>query len=347
MDHSGSTIRSAILLVEDNEINQEVATELLLSAGMTVDVAANGLIATEMVRQRRYDLVLMDLHMPVMDGFAATRQIRTVFSPAVLPIIAMTASTSREDRERCRAAGMNDHVAKPIDTDELLAKVKMAIGHAHRAERDSVESGAEIDWMALLDGVIDLDAAAGLRRALGRPALYRRLLMKFVDLESGFPARVAEAIVAADRQTVEREAHTMKGVAAQIGADRLAGLAGDLVDAVRQGASLDALASFNARLSESLLPLVKGLARSISTPEVTSTPLPVDRGALASVCHRLSEALAQNDFVSSQLFFEGQEIMRSAFGMAADSLAEEINNCDYVAALRRLRQMMLAHQVIG
>ena len=347
MEYCGSTIRSTILLVEDNEINQEVATELLLGAGMTVDVAANGLVATAMVRQRRYDLVLMDLHMPVMDGFEATRQIRTLFSPQVLPIIAMTASTSQEDRDRCRAAGMNDHLAKPIDTDELLAKVRMAIGHAHGTKRDPAQPGDEIDWLALLDGVADLDAAAGLRRALGRPTLYRRLLIKFVELESGFPARVAEAIAAADRQTVEREAHTMKGVAAQIGADRLADLAGDLVDAVRQGASPESLASFNARLSESLMPLVERLARSISTPAVARVPQSADRGALVSVCRRLSEALAQNDFVSNRLFSEGQEIMRSAFGMATDSLAEEINNCDYVAALRRLRQMMLAHQVVG
>lgn len=139
----------------------------------------------------------------------------------------------------------------------------------------------------------------------------------------------------------------MKGVAAQIGADRLASLAGDFVDAVRQGASPEVMTDFNGRLSQSLSPLLDGLSRVVVGPVAAGTPLSIDRGALVLVCYRLSEALAQNDFVSNRLFSDGQEIMRAAFGKAVDRLAEEISNCDYVTALQRLRYLMQAHQLIG
>ena len=110
-----------VLLVEDNELNQIVAQELLRDAGMQVDVASNGQEAIACIDRRRYDVVLMDMQMPVMDGETATRQLRADPRHAGLPIIAMTANAMQADRERCFAAGMNDHVPKPIDPDVLWA----------------------------------------------------------------------------------------------------------------------------------------------------------------------------------------------------------------------------------
>ena len=109
------------LLVEDNEINQQVATELLQQAGLVVTIAGNGAIALETLRNAQFDIVLMDMQMPVMDGLEATRRIRQQPGLEQLPIIAMTANAMASDRERCLAAGMNDHIAKPIDLDELWA----------------------------------------------------------------------------------------------------------------------------------------------------------------------------------------------------------------------------------
>jgi len=108
-----------VLLVEDNDLNQEVATALLREAGLRVDLAGNGQIAVAMAKANAYDLVLMDVQMPVMDGLTATRLIRAEAAFRDLPILAMTANAMAEDRERCLAAGMNDHVAKPIEPEDL------------------------------------------------------------------------------------------------------------------------------------------------------------------------------------------------------------------------------------
>jgi CheY-like chemotaxis protein len=116
MNHALDAIRgAAILLVEDNELNQQVVMELLSNAGLPIDIAENGQSAVNMVRNRPYDIVLMDMQMPVMDGLEATRRIRRIPKLASMPIIAMTANAMAEDRARCIDAGMNDHIAKPID----------------------------------------------------------------------------------------------------------------------------------------------------------------------------------------------------------------------------------------
>jgi two-component system sensor histidine kinase/response regulator len=118
--HPLAAIRGArVLLVEDNDINQIVATEMLTDAGLLVDHAPDGAVALQMVQRKRYDAVLMDMQMPVMDGLTATREIRKLGGMKRLPIIAMTANAMQEDRRKCLEAGMNGHVAKPIDPDEL------------------------------------------------------------------------------------------------------------------------------------------------------------------------------------------------------------------------------------
>ena len=112
-----------VLLVEDNELNQEVAMGLLETTHMSIDVADNGEIAVRMVGEHDYDLVLMDMQMPVMDGIAATKAIRSNPRFSALPIVAMTANAMEGDRERCLQAGMNGHVSKPIDPDRMYATV--------------------------------------------------------------------------------------------------------------------------------------------------------------------------------------------------------------------------------
>jgi two-component system sensor histidine kinase/response regulator len=146
-DHSGieveqaekqfdiSNLRGArVLLVEDNEINQEVALGQLEDAEVEVDVADNGEIAVNMVRSKDYDIVLMDMQMPVMDGLEATRIIRSDSRFDQLPIVAMTANAMAVDRDRCLEAGMNDHIAKPIDPDQLFGALNRWIGQSGRHE---------------------------------------------------------------------------------------------------------------------------------------------------------------------------------------------------------------------
>ncbi len=223
LDH----IRGArVLLVDDNDLNQEVASALLQQAGLVVTIAGNGAIALDKVRSGHYDLILMDMQMPVMDGLEATRRIRQMPGLENVPILAMTANAMAGDRNRCLAAGMNDHIAKPIDPDDLLAKLHHWVKPVVRvpaaasgtgAVRPGGEDALPSVWYAL-DG---LDAAAGLKNALGRPRLYLSLLRKFVDGQSDYVNRIRSCLAQEDWATAQRLAHTLKGTAAQIGATAL------------------------------------------------------------------------------------------------------------------------------
>ncbi|TRZ67938.1 MAG: response regulator, partial [Rhodocyclaceae bacterium] len=208
-----------ILLVEDNELNQEVAGEILRDAGFVVDIADNGRIAVDMVQRGAYDVVLMDMQMPVMDGVTATIEIRKLGEFRELPIVAMTANAMQQDRDRCMAAGMQDFVTKPIEPDELfgalLRWIKPRHPPTHQAPLATQEAAADGE---LPGDVAGLDVANGLRRVLGKKSLYLSMLRKFVAGQKGAPDEIRAALAADDSATAERLAHTAKGVAGNIGA---------------------------------------------------------------------------------------------------------------------------------
>ncbi|BDI03354.1 hypothetical protein CATMQ487_03240 [Sphaerotilus microaerophilus] len=213
------------LLVEDNELNQEVALELLRDLGLEVDLAPDGAKALAQVQRRPDDVVLMDMQMPVMDGLTATREIRRLPGLATLPIIAMTANAMSSDRQRCLDAGMNEHLAKPIDPQLLANLLHHWVPAASPARASGAapvpappEAGEAADSGLSLGGIAGFDAALGLRQSLGREDLYRHLLASFVQGQTGVPVRIAAACSAGDWLTAERLAHTLKGVAAQVGA---------------------------------------------------------------------------------------------------------------------------------
>jgi two-component system sensor histidine kinase/response regulator len=216
-----------VLLVEDNAINQQVATELMSGAGMDVTTAANGRIALETVQAgQRFDLVLMDLQMPEMDGFAATAALRADPALQALPIVAMTAHAMQPERARCLAAGMNDHLPKPIDPELLFYTVARWTGR-------SGENAVAPPAAPLGAGLLDAEAAT---RRLGlAPATYRAMLAKFVQAHGAVGARIAAALAAGTREDAARHAHTIKGVAATLGAYTLADVARDLEQAIEQG----------------------------------------------------------------------------------------------------------------
>jgi two-component system sensor histidine kinase/response regulator len=247
-----------ILLAEDNEINQLVATEMLHEAGLSVDIAADGQAALEMACQRHYDLVLMDMQMPRMDGVQATRRLREVPALHDLPIVAMTANAMQPDRERCRSAGMVDFVSKPIDPELLLhallrwlppqrRSVPSAATHTPQAPGGTAapastctaapSTGRAAPSLPDLQCIDGLNVADGLRRALGREALYRDLLRRFVDQQPQSRRTLHDALAAGDHALVQRLAHTLRGVAANIGALHIAHLAGALEHAARAEAS--------------------------------------------------------------------------------------------------------------
>jgi CheY-like chemotaxis protein/HPt (histidine-containing phosphotransfer) domain-containing protein len=229
-----------ILLVEDNAINQQIATELLKGAGAAVDIADNGRIAImKLAAGNRYDIVLMDLQMPEMDGYAATEAIRADSSFDALPIVAMTAHAMAEERERCLASGMNDHVSKPIDPDALLAAVARWSGRSQ--EKPVANRRAIPDVVVPLDWI---NVADTLQRLGGNFALYRKLLRHFVSDHAAATAQIEAALAAGDRTGAQHEAHLIKGVAGNLGAEPLYRAASELERAIQQGEDMASLGRF-------------------------------------------------------------------------------------------------------
>jgi two-component system sensor histidine kinase/response regulator len=252
-----------ILLVEDNDINQRVASELLQDAGMVVEIAGNGQIALDMAQTNRYDLVLMDMQMPVMDGLTATQELRKLYGAAQLPIVAMTANAMQRDRERCLAAGMDDFLAKPIDPEQLTTMVAQWL--RPRAGTAAADAPPPVRPAATLDAgglpvVPGLDTTTGLRRMLGKKPLYLSMLRRWVDSQRDCVPQLRAALDAADWPTAERIAHTAKGLAGNVGADELAKRAAAVENALREHDSLPAVEAHLAAFDAGLQPMMAALA---------------------------------------------------------------------------------------
>jgi len=246
-----------ILLVEDNAINREVALELLGRAGMLVSVAENGQLALEALRRASFDAVLMDCQMPLMDGYAATRELRRDSRLHDLPVIAMTANAMVGDREKALSAGMNDHIAKPIQVDEMYSTIARWV-QPRMAAAPMSEPEARKTSPAWVD-LPGLDAKAGLEAAMGDSGLYRRLLRLFRDQHVNFQQRFQQARAAGDLGTARRLAHDMKSSAGFLGAHAVEHAATALEEACMRGADdpgIDHQASVVAGI---LAPIVAGL----------------------------------------------------------------------------------------
>jgi two-component system sensor histidine kinase/response regulator len=219
------------LLVEDNEINQMVAAEILREAGVEVDVADNGAVALAKVQANAYDVVLMDMQMPVMDGLEATREIRKIARLDRLPIVAMTANATQQDGRRCLDAGMNDVVVKPVQPEDLWHAL-LAWTAPGRGARTQVSAALAAEPGAL-PRIPGLDTELGLTRVMGRKTLYVAMLRRFIDSQTDVPAQIRAALSSRDTSAAERLAHTLRGVAGNIGATVVQNLAGALESALR------------------------------------------------------------------------------------------------------------------
>jgi CheY-like chemotaxis protein len=218
-----------VLVADDNRINQELATELLRLVDMQVEVADNGRIAVDMARQGAFDLILMDMQMPEMDGLEATRLIRDMPELDATPIVAMTASAFGADRDACLAAGMNDHIGKPVNPGTLYETLLRWLDESRKTPRPpparapSVPPppGGVTQPTDVLEHIGVLDAVRGLSLFAGQRGLYMQALGYFLDLyDDGLAAvdRFLAGAPGATREAAGREIHSMGGAAAALGA---------------------------------------------------------------------------------------------------------------------------------
>jgi two-component system sensor histidine kinase/response regulator len=335
--HSADGIR--ILLVEDNEINQQVATELLESAGASVKIANHGAeavrILTEGEQPLPFDIVFMDLQMPEMDGYTAATLIRAHPRTHELPIIAMTAHALVDERQRCLEAGMNEHLGKPIDPDALFATLMRWAKPRLRANPIGAKPVTPVNDVILpdIDGV---DVASGLKRVNGNKRLYVDLLVQFAADQSDVNSQILAAIDSGDKVLVERIAHTVKGVAGNLGLANVFHAAEKLERTAREGDAtvLAKVETFTLELSRQIHAI--HLAFPDLEPQVGGISGCDPRTVSAAMAH-LRVLLESSDGDAPEAFIALEGVLKgSCDRVRLNVLRASINEFDFEGALFKL-----------
>jgi two-component system sensor histidine kinase/response regulator len=362
-----------ILLAEDNEINQQIAIELLEGSGATVKVANNGREAVEILstgpQPPPFDMVLMDLQMPEMDGYQATVKLREDGRFDDMPIIAMTAHATIEERQRCLSAGMNDHISKPIDPAALFDTVARFYKRAAKrpveskpqqspptsTQPDVLASGSvapapktrdvPAQSAAELPEIEGLDAQDGLTRVAGNRKLYVKLLRQFVEQQGPALEQISAALAKGDTALAERLAHTLKGVAGNIGAKGVQATAGVVEKLIRHKASDVELASASQQAQAVLDPLVGKLRLALSSPPAEAPPQSisgvVDPAKSSEAATLLSKLLAEFDPGAADFIEVNRAVLRPLFpeeGWA--QLESHVENYAFAEAQAELAQAL-------
>jgi signal transduction histidine kinase/DNA-binding response OmpR family regulator/HPt (histidine-containing phosphotransfer) domain-containing protein len=338
-----SRLRGArVLLVEDNELNREVALGLLSDADLSIDVAENGQVAVQMTATEKYDLVLMDMQMPVMDGIAATRAIRSNAELRTLPIIAMTANVMAHDIEQCVEAGMNDHVAKPIDPDALFAALlrwikprnaeSLSQKHAPPVPSQSAPPAAS-DFDPL--EILGIDTKSALRRTGGNRKRYESLLRRFAEPSTGAVEEIRAALAAGDTATAARAAHSLKGAAANLGAGALAAVAARAETAVTTGQGVDEVLHALAVSFEAVARAINSALPAEQFADVAAAP--ADLATVVEPLTRLKVLLKNDDGEAADYILEVRPSLSKVLTEAEiNALTGLVGNFNFEAALLSL-----------
>jgi polar amino acid transport system substrate-binding protein len=347
---------SRLLLVEDNYINQQVALEILTSAGIEVVVVNNGIEGVEAVEHDQFDVVLMDIQMPEMDGFEATKLIRKNERFKQLPIIAMTANAMKGDREKCIAAGMNDYISKPIDTIQLFTCLRSWINNPAQAaeRRDLSEKRQETPAQSqtslgdrkdlfedrrtrLPDSLPGINISECMSRLGGNRALIVTLLKDFLAKNKNIIKDIQNRLDAGDYETAERLVHTLKGVSGNIGAERVFENAKELNNAIRDRTAQLLPALLDAT-DDALIEVLQGLEKELGVegesaggePKTGNGPGSKD---LPSVIKTLQQALKENDFESEKIFTSiKNQLVESGCRKEAEEITTLLDDFNFKAA---------------
>jgi signal transduction histidine kinase/DNA-binding response OmpR family regulator/HPt (histidine-containing phosphotransfer) domain-containing protein len=333
---------SRVLLVEDNDINREIAVELLTDAGLEVDIAENGRIACDRVAAVGigYAGVLMDVQMPEMDGIEATARIRRDWSADDLPIIAMTAHAYEAERQRCFAAGMNDHIPKPVDPALMVDTLNRWLKpRATPAPASAGQTPAALAPAPVLPATLPpFDIGAALLRVNGKAALLRKLIVDFgTSYDATVPTlrgQIARGALAEARTL----AHTLKGVAGSLEIDGVAKVAAALEAALEAG-NTDPLADHLAELERLLIPALAAARSLIIAPTTadSATSAPADDAEVVAAGEALRSSLQRRSLRARADF----DRFALALGITAQAIQAHpvklaIDQLDYDSALSAL-----------
>ncbi|MBF0290028.1 MAG: transporter substrate-binding domain-containing protein [SAR324 cluster bacterium] len=324
-----------VLLVEDNEINQELASELLTTNGIIPSIAENGQVALDILEKEAFDGVLMDCQMPVMDGYTATQKIREQERFKNLPVIAMTANVMAGDREKVLEAGMNDHIGKPINVNEMFAVMAKWITPSEPFE-ETAQKNVEIkvpkseetiseDEFPQLTGI---DIEKGLATTQNNHKLYRKLLTKFRDKQRNFEGLFRNA-QNEEPQAATRCAHTLKGVAGSIGATGIYAAAQELESACESGTNVERIEPLLMKVVSVLEPVIKGLD-ALDHPTVETDvgdngdSIKIDFTVVEPLIKELTVLLEDDDTDATNVVEKLQEFLK---GTEAGELLSKVEQC--------------------
>jgi PAS domain S-box-containing protein len=339
-----------VLLAEDNPINQEVALELLQEAGLLVDLAVNGRIACEMAAKNAYDLILMDVQMPEMDGIAASFAIRQLPGREKTPILAMTANAFEEDKQACLAAGMNDHIPKPVNPNVLFSAMLrwIAMPAAQDIARPKVvatESPADSAeaLRARLAGISGLDLAAGLYNVQNKLPFYLRQLRHFTERHADEAAKIEQLLAAGDLQAAQIAAHSLKGAAATLGVTQIGHVAAAIELPLKQKTANTAeqLAVSLQQLAEQLASFIAEVQAvlPVSSPNLESSLSPYPAEQLRAVIDKLSNLLTEGNIQSQAYLHDHRAELCQALGReVAEVLSRDVEVFAFDKALEALRR---------
>jgi len=334
-----------VLLAEDNEINQQIALELLTGAGVDVVVAENGFEAVEKLTRGndRFDVVLMDIQMPEMDGYAATRRIRADARFADVPIIAMTAHVLEQERQKAMDAGMNDHISKPIDPQAMFEMLRRYVRTSRPRPQSGVSTAASWERVEV-PKIPGIDLEGALRRVAGNSGLYLDLLRRYIEGQQDAAEKIREALRSRDVHRAERIAHTAKGVSGNIGAAEVQAVAGELEASIgkadAESRTEEILKRFACAL-EATVSRIRSALETVSEPEEKSADRKdVDPSRLMEMIDTLTKYVEQSDSEA----FDFLESVRGELAAVLspevfEKLREALKSYNFSVALETLRPL--------
>ena len=321
----------AVLLVEDNRLNQDVVLNMLEDTGVDVVIANNGKEALDILRQRQFDLILMDLQMPVMDGFEATSRIRQDHSD--LPVIALSAAVMDADRRKSHEAGANEHLAKPIDCGELYTVMRRYLQSSGKKVQSGTDGPASAS--ALPESLKGFDLQKGLKQANHDADFYHRMLFRFQEQLDGKFSDITEALDRENKEDAHLKTHTLRGLAATFGAMHLAEAAAAVHQALLDGAEISA--EMRQKLQRNIAEVKTGLA---DLPPLPDAAPEVDQEQGAAAMQEILAALRENKIVDQKLLNTVVRYLRDTVGGdTPDEFGKHVNNFEHDAAIALLVEL--------